>query len=303
MAALNPLNLKDDRDSQNDRQRLNSVAAENQARREAVNQRSTRTAGQEDVVQGVDGQPIEERIGHPQTEMFKKYGEAMRQTVDELFDAVKERDNKHNEVLSAGGPTGGGPTKRPDLWKQYLELDDKVRQLRGFDLYGDKVFKDAADRNIQGDKYIETVMSDPYMVLRLAECGQFYEDTGGETRSGTVTAAALFSGPNWKKNGGIGIIGENLRGNAEFAKKLLDIIPQDQAGFFYSHITGEAKKDKDLFIAAVAKSRTNFQFGSDEWKKDPEVQKIALAGGLAPESLKVITDRVENRDWRSRNAR
>ncbi len=234
----------------------------------------------------VDSRPIEERIGHPQTEMFKKYGEVMRQTVDKLFDAVKQRDSKHKEVLVAGGPTGGGPTKRPDLWKEYLELDDKVRQLREDALCGNKVFRDATDYDTR-QMYMETVMSDPNMVLRFAESGQL----------------GYYDNDFWNKMEGIGKVSEGLRGNAEFAKKVLDVIPQDQAKFFWSHITGEARESKNLYIAAVAKNRANFQFGADEWKKDPEIQQLALAGGLAPESLKVIMDRVEERAWRAKNAR
>lgn len=191
--------------------------------------------------------PIEERLEAPQTRVFEQYGETMRKDAEELLSTVKARDEKYDEVVALGGGQ-----KNPELWAQYMALKEKGNILK------EKVVFGTSPDEKNFNAYKETAMSDPIVVLRLAESGNFGANEGVEK------------------------ISSILRGNTEYMERILDVLPASSAQFFWRGVEGEAGQDKDLYIAAIRKNSANYQFGSDELKKDPEVHAAALAAGLHP---------------------
>ena len=64
--------------------------------------------------------------------------------------------------------------------------------------------------------------------------------------------------------------------------ELLDSLPdRNAAQNFWASCTGEARQSRELYITAVQKNHLNYQFGPKEWKKDPEIQQIAVKSGLS----------------------
>lgn len=206
----------------------------------------------------VDGRPIEEQIGAPKTAMFEKYGQVMRKSALELVSVVKAMDAKKEELKTV-------EFKSPQwqkLWNESEALNNQRNKLRN-----EAMWSGVSQRGeeIDPDKYKKTAMSDPQTVLSLAESGSL--------------------GNGYSQGEGIGQVSGELRGNAEYMAKLLDLLPANAAENFWAQTQGEARQNKDLYLAAVAKNHLNYQFGNNEWKKDPEVQKAALASGLSPEYL------------------
>jgi len=202
-----------------------------------------------------DDRPIEERIGAPKTAMFEKYGQVMRKSALELMSVVKAMNAKEQELKTV-------EFKSPQwqkLWNEREALNNQRNKLRN-----EAMWSGVSQRGeeIDPDKYKKTAMSDPQTVLSLAESGSL--------------------GNGYSQGEGIGQVSEELRGNAEYMAKLLNLLPVSAAESFWAQTQGEARQNKDLYLAAVQKNYLNYQFGNNEWKKDPEVQKVALASGLSP---------------------
>jgi len=200
--------------------------------------------------------------------MFEKYGQTMRQSADRLVEVVSKMKEKWDELVAAGGTS-----QRPDLYEEHQALNDERNKLNSAIDYGNGVIKHAERKTNESwgdhenskrklhEEYRNTALSDPYTVMRLAEAGQlsFKPSTSGETFASA-----------------------SLRGNVEFMSKLLDSLPDERwsGEHFWSQVTGEAAKDRDLYIRAIQKQPTSYQYGSKEWKNDPEIQKVALESGL-----------------------
>lgn len=216
--------------------------------------------------------PVEERLETPKTEMFEKYGSTMRKAADELVSVMRDWEAKRAEQIAS-------EFNSPE-WKRLTDeeraLNDRRNQLREDAMWGAKVIKFRSQSSGESwsqhsdyqskelDAYQKAAMSDPYTVMRLAEASQL--------------------GQGYGENEGIGKIDQKLRSNPEFMAKVLENISKSGAESFWAHVAGEAN-NKELYLAAIKKNALNYQWGSKEWKSDPEVQQVALESGLIPTYL------------------
>ena len=210
---------------------------------------------------------VEKQQEEPKNEMFEKYGEKMRASARELVNVIREMTVKRGimynsslsmeERLKAQGDERALNDKRNKLWGDALSGVDFRRQ-KGTEDYTE--YRDYQHHAM--DEYRRVALQDPETVLLLAESGEL--------------------GDGYRPDEGIGMVDEKLRSNPEFMHKMLGVLPTAGAESFWVHVRGEAMKDRSLYIAAIQKNHLNYQWGSDEMKKDPEVQKVALASGLDP---------------------
>lgn len=210
--------------------------------------------------------PIEERLEAPKTEMSEKYGAKIRQAAKELVNVVKELAVSDAKVKSL--------EYQSSAWSQalreYNAINNKRNKLREEATWDSGILRKQKSgeshtdyHNYQGKtlaEYKRTAMADPQAVLSIAEAGELGSGAGEGT--------------------GIGEVNRELRSNAEYMTRMLDVLDRRGAESFWAHCSGEAKQNRELYIAAIQKNHLNYQFGSKEWKLDPEVQKIALASGL-----------------------
>lgn len=80
-------------------------------------------------------------------------------------------------------------------------------------------------------------------------------------------------------------VSDRLCGDKKFIADVLQAIKNSgkggyAKGMIWGSVRGEAGSDKDLYLEAVKLNPLNYQFGSNEWKSDPEIQKVALESGL-----------------------
>jgi hypothetical protein len=152
-------------------------------------------------------------------------------------------------------------------------LNERRNQLRGDALSGVEFRRQktgetyseySAYQHKAMDTYRETAMADPVTVMNLVESGEL--------------------GSGYREGEGIGQMSEKFRRDTEFMTKVLELLPAESgaAENFWVHTRGEARKNKELYIAAVQKNHLNYQWGPKEWKTDPKIQKIALESGLDP---------------------
>lgn len=208
----------------------------------------------------------------PKTEMFQKYGEKMRldsSRVAEIMREIRKHDDmKNNQDLDY--------EDRLQAEKASFALNEKRNQLLDGAFFGTtdtRAFRQELGLRNQKigeasteywdylskvlDEYYDAAMQDPVTVMNLAEAGAINGDAHAKS------------------------IGEKLRSNPEFMRKLLDVLPQNKtAESFWQYVAGDAQNDRGLYIAAIRKNHLNYQYGPKDWKTDPEVQKIALESGL-----------------------
>ena len=229
----------------------------------------TAQAAESGVAAGSE-RPIEERLEAPETEMSEKYGERIRKAAKELVKVVKELEVSDAKLKSVDRQSAEW---QPAV-KEYNAINAKRNRLRSEATWDDTILRkqnsgetDTAYHNYQGKalgEYQQTAMQDPVAALALAEAGELSEN--GPPSEGL----------------GIGRASKELRSNDEYMRRMLDVLDQNSAQSFWAYTIGEARQDKELYLKAVRKNHLNYQFGSKEWKLDPEVQKIALASGLSP---------------------
>lgn len=216
--------------------------------------------------------PIEEQIGTPKTEMFEKYGSRMREASSELVEVMKEMrandEKKYNKNIDMAERLKAEAANTPLNDRRNQLLDDatwgsKVVKLRGQkagETWSEHVDYERKTLN----EYNRTAMQDPQIILDLAEAGQL--------------------GNGYREGEGVGRIDRKLRSDPEFMAKVLENLSQAGAESFWAHAVGEAN-NQELYLAAVKKNHLNYQWGAQEWKLDPEVQKVALESGLDPTYL------------------
>jgi hypothetical protein len=235
-------------------------------------------------------QALIERIGAPQSEMFEKYGSRMREAADELVLASKEwkiANNKLRSLEKDYADADNDDAKKAEISKVYDEVKkevdtarDKFNQLRRDASFGAEVIPKSgqkmgetymeADRRRDAElkKYNEAAMNDPYVVLRMIEAGAIGGDASGTGLRG---------------------VAERLMSDTEFVSEAIKLASKDSQGsydgWFWRNVSGEARANKELFIEAVKLNHLNYQFGSQEMKSDPEIQKVALKSGLSPTYL------------------
>jgi len=213
---------------------------------------------------------IVEKIGAPKTEAFEQYGKKMRESAEALAGVMKEIRANDERMMDRN-------LDMPERLKAQEEnklLNDKRNQLLDDATFGANVMNLSSSyggslgthaemmerQYAKFAEYTQTAMSDPVTVMYLAEAGQL--------------------GNGYRENEGIGKVDKKLRSNPEYMMKMLETLPSRGAESFWVHCSGEARQNRDLYIASVQKNHLNYQFGSKEWKLDPEVQKIALESGL-----------------------
>ena len=212
----------------------------------------------------------EEQFEAPKTEMFEKYGKRMRGAASELVSVMKEWEVNNGKAYDKTLDMA----ERLKAQETRESLNDRRNQLLRDATFGAEVVQFRRQKTGETydeystykyktlDEYENTAMQDPQIVLNLAEAGQ------------------LGNGHHEKE--GIGRVDKKLRENPEFMRKVLELLPnRDAAESFWVHVSGKART-RELYIASVKKNHLNYQWGSKEWKTDPEVQKIALESGLDP---------------------
>ncbi len=210
-------------------------------------------------------EPIEERLEAPRTPMFEKYGNTMRQAAGELVKVMKAMDENQEAINSAQY----GTPEAKQLWDEQQALNDERNRLLDNVTGGNRVIEFENKSSVWSEqnkyessevrKYKAAAMSDPKTVMLLAEAGQLALDYRSRE------------------------IGESLSSNAEFMAKLLKSLPnRNAAQYFWASCTGEARKSRELYIAAVQKNHLNYQFGPKEWTTDSKIQEIAIESGLSP---------------------
>ncbi len=238
---------------------------------EYINQKISEAEGapveqpQEAIKGGIKFQegPIEKSLEAPKTEVFEMYGEKIRQSAKELADVMKviqvNEKTMYDQSLDM--------SERLKAQEADRILNGKRNALREKVLYGVGVRKihssyEDYDKEMRAStEYKATVMDDPQTTLLLAESGQL--------------------GNGYREKEGIGQLSGRLRSNLEHMTKLLDALPsRDSAESFFVHCSGEARQNRDLYIAAIKKNHLNYQWGKKDWAQDPEIQKIALESGL-----------------------
>lgn len=200
-------------------------------------------------------QVLIEKLGAPTDEMFKEYGEKMRETADMLV-------LKNKEMLEA---SAGGDMEK---FKTLREERNKLRN----EMYGDGVLKFSGSqseqdkkRMQQGEKYHEVALADPQVVLSLVEAGEL--GNGGD-----------------RGLGGFEKVPVKLMADKDFVKEIINLLEKKPAsaenGYFWRAVGGLAKMDKELFKRAVALNTLNYQHGNEDMKNYAEIQAIALENGL-----------------------
>ncbi len=214
---------------------------------------------------------VEKQQEVPKNEMLEKYSGKMRAFAQELLRVTKEMSAKQEimgndslpmeERLKAQSENEALKNSRRELKESSLRKPDFRRKKfdETYNEYSDYQYKEM-------DKYEQAEKGDPETVLLLAEAGDLGKDSSPNT--------------------GIGKVDSKLRRDPDFMRKMLGVMSKNSAEAFWAHTEGDARKDKSLYIAAIQKNHLNYQWGSDEMKKDPEVQKVALASGLYPMYLK-----------------
>jgi hypothetical protein len=221
---------------------------------------------------------LTEKIGASESAMFEKYGSKMRQAADELVEVANAMREINRNMEMAGSDD-----ERKEIWKGHKSLNDRRNELLDDATWGGSVldratqkagetFTEASDRRSnEHKKYQEAAMDDPYVVLRLVEAGQL----GSSAASGD----------------GLEKVSKRLCGNSEFIQAIIDTVSKNETqksystGWFWKNVSGEARGNKDLYVKAVQLNPLNYQYGSNEWKADPVVQKAALESGLDPSYL------------------
>ncbi len=213
-----------------------------------------------------------EQIGAPKSEMFEKYGEKMRQAADDLVENRKaiEANEEARKKVEYGTP------EWQKLWDEGRALNDRRNELASDAAWGSNVVKFREEKSNESwtsygnykseelRQYRSAALDDPYVVLRMVEAGALGIDARGD---------------------GLAYVSERLMGNSEFVREAFKLAKKHEAGYsgwFWNNVTGEARRNKELYIEAIKTNHLNYQFGSNEFKKDPEVQRVALESGLNP---------------------
>lgn len=227
----------------------------------------------ENVEESGSQEALIERIGTPSNELFEKYGSKMRESADELVVTVQkmaENEKKLREV----------EFKSPEwqkLWDENRALNERRNELSEDASWGNRVISNNGQRASESydqytdrrsgelKKYREVAMDDPHVVLRMIEAGELGGDANGD---------------------GLGKVSERLMSDPEFVHEAIKLSKKytenSYAGWFWRNVSGEAKANRQLFLEAIKVNHLNYQFGSQEMKSDPEIQKIALESGLDP---------------------
>jgi hypothetical protein len=217
-----------------------------------------------------------EKIGAPKNEMFGKYGDRMRQAADELVLNREKMIANEKELKKVEH----GSEEWKKLWNENRTLNDKRNELSNDATWGSNVIKNPGQQYGESytqysekrtnllEKYREAAMDDPYVVLRMIEAGELGGDANGS---------------------GLGKVSERLMENPGFVRQSIKLAGKHEngsyGGWFWRNVTGEARTNKDLFREAVKLNHLNYQFGLNEWKSDPVIQKTALESGLDPSYL------------------
>ncbi len=216
----------------------------------------------------VQDKPIGNTFEAPKNETFEKYGEKMRGAAAELVN-VKKQMQANEKIMYSKELDMAERLKAQDENKALNETRNKLREdaLFGAEFRRQKTgesyseYSDYQRKTL--DEYRDAAMQDPQTVLSMLESGEL--------------------GNGYREGEGVGQISEELRENPEFMAKALELLPNGRAAEnFWVHVKGEARNNSELYIAAVKKNHLNYQWGSKEWKTDPEIQKIALESGLDP---------------------